>query len=86
MFGTFFPCFNLIYMFIMIYRNGGSKKGSGDSWKRPVVIRGLGIVSRIELAFLVMFIALLVWSFSNYLHNGFANVTPASAAKSGEKV
>ncbi|KAI5647210.1 hypothetical protein M9H77_33215 [Catharanthus roseus] len=66
--------------------NGGGKKGSGDSWKRPVVIRGLGIVSRIELAFLVMFIALLVWSFSNYLHNGFANVTPASAAESGEKV
>ncbi|CAK9156739.1 unnamed protein product [Ilex paraguariensis] len=55
-------------------------------WKRPVIIKGLGIVSRIELAFFVMFIALLVWSFSTYLHISFANITPESAAESGEKV
>lgn len=55
-------------------------------WKRPIIIKGLGIVSRIELTFLVMFVALLVWAFSNYLHISFANITPASAAKSGEKV
>ncbi|KAK6918343.1 FAD-binding 8 [Dillenia turbinata] len=45
-----------------------------------------GIVSRIELAFFVMFITLLVWSLSNYLKNGFAKITPMSAAKQGEKV
>ncbi|KAL2511346.1 Ferric reduction oxidase 2 [Abeliophyllum distichum] len=55
-------------------------------WKRPVIIKGLGVVSRIELAFFLMFIALLVWSFATYLHIGFANITPQSAAKSGEKV
>lgn len=56
------------------------------AWKRPLIIKGLGIVSRIELAFLLMFIALLVWNFANYLSIGFANITPMSAAKSGEKV
>ncbi|KAI8025929.1 Ferric reduction oxidase 5 [Camellia lanceoleosa] len=38
------------------------------SWKRPMIIKGLGIVCGIELAMFVMFIALLVWSFSAYLH------------------
>ncbi|KAA8516078.1 hypothetical protein F0562_019257 [Nyssa sinensis] len=51
-------------------------------WKRPMIIRSLGIVSRIELAFLVMFISLLVWSFSTYLHVSFANIT----LQSGEKL
>lgn len=65
-----------------------SNKGNGNKalWKRPIIIKGLGIVSRIELTFLVMFIALLVWAFSNYLHISFAKITPASAAKDGEKV
>ncbi|KAK6141035.1 hypothetical protein DH2020_025216 [Rehmannia glutinosa] len=57
-----------------------------DMWKRPVIIKGLGIVSRIELAFFLMFIALLVWNFGTYLHISFAKITPKSAAKSGEKV
>lgn len=56
-------------------------------WKGPILVKGpLGIVSSIELAFFVMFIALLVWSFSTYLHNSFAKITPNSAAKNGEKV
>ncbi|PQM37023.1 ferric reduction oxidase 2 isoform X2 [Prunus yedoensis var. nudiflora] len=46
----------------------------------------LGIVSGIELAFFIMFIALLIWSFSTYLHNSFANITPKSAAKNHEKI
>ncbi|KAL3755726.1 hypothetical protein ACJRO7_002733 [Eucalyptus globulus] len=45
------------------------------SWKMPALVKGpLGIVSWIELAFLAMFSALLVWSFSSYLHAMFANV------------
>ena len=46
------------------------------SWKRPVLVNGpLGIVSWTELPFLTMFIAMLVWSFSSYLHGMFAIVT-----------
>ncbi|KAF8380183.1 hypothetical protein HHK36_027665 [Tetracentron sinense] len=56
-------------------------------WKRPVLVKGpLGIVSGIELSFFIMFIALLVWSFATYIHVSFANITPQSAEKSGEKV
>ncbi|KAL3810531.1 hypothetical protein ACJIZ3_000689 [Penstemon smallii] len=55
-------------------------------WKRPMIIKGLGVVSRIELAFFLMFIALLVWSFATYLNISFAQITPKSAAKKGEKV
>lgn len=54
--------------------------------RRPVIMKGLGVVSRIELAFFLMFIALLVWSFATYLRIGFATITPQSAANSGEKV
>ncbi|XP_019176165.1 PREDICTED: ferric reduction oxidase 2 [Ipomoea nil] len=67
--------------------NKADEKIQGLSeWKRPVIIKVLGIVSWIELAFLVMFIALLVWSFSNYLSISFASITPKSAARTGEKV
>ncbi|KAI3419607.1 FAD-binding FR-type domain-containing protein, partial [Psidium guajava] len=46
-----------------------------DSWKMPALVKGpLGIVSWIELALLTMFLALLVWSFSSYVHAMFANV------------
>ncbi|KAL8062754.1 hypothetical protein ABFX02_02G167900 [Erythranthe guttata] len=51
-----------------------------------MIIKGLGIVSRIEIAFFIMFIALLIWSFATYLHNSFATITPKSAAKKGEEV
>ncbi|KAF5801422.1 putative ferric-chelate reductase (NADH) [Helianthus annuus] len=70
-------------------RNEGDKKATQDNWniwRRPMIIKGLGIVSKIELAFFVMFIALIVWSFTSYLHVGFAYITPAIAAEYGEKV
>ncbi|CAL5400972.1 unnamed protein product [Camellia sinensis] len=80
-----------------VYLHSGKKYGSNNIksngkkhklsiWKRPVIIKGLGIVSRIELAFFVMFIALLVWSFSTYLRVRFAKITPQTAADNGEKV
>ncbi|KAK6920087.1 Ferric reductase, NAD binding domain, partial [Dillenia turbinata] len=66
---------------------GKSKKSRLAAWKRPALVKGpLGIVSRIELAFFVMFIVLLVWSLSMYLKNGFARITPMSAANHGQKV
>ncbi|XP_024176269.1 ferric reduction oxidase 2 isoform X1 [Rosa chinensis] len=56
-------------------------------WKQPMLVKGpLGIVSGIELTFFIMFIALLIWSISTYLTNGFKIITPQSAAKSHEKV
>ncbi|CAI9101898.1 OLC1v1000052C1 [Oldenlandia corymbosa var. corymbosa] len=68
------------------HSKGNGAENALASWKRPIIIKGLGIVSRIELAFLVMFIALLVWVFSVSLHNGYAKITPKSAAKNGETV
>ncbi|KAL3517196.1 hypothetical protein ACH5RR_024098 [Cinchona calisaya] len=65
---------------------GSDAKNGLMAWKRSVIIKGLGIVSRIELAFFLMFIALLVWFYTIYIRNGFAKITPKSAAKSGEKV
>ncbi|XP_073270870.1 ferric reduction oxidase 2-like [Primulina huaijiensis] len=62
---------------------GESKLGV---WRRPVMVKGLGIVSRIELAFFLMFIALLLWNFATYLTLSFRTITPFSAAKSREKV
>ncbi|PWA82734.1 ferric reduction oxidase 2 [Artemisia annua] len=70
-------------------RDEGEKEATNDKlsiWKRPMIIKGLGIVSKIELAFLLMFIALVVWSFVTYLHVSFARITPKSAAKKGEEV
>ncbi|KAK4431453.1 Ferric reduction oxidase 2 [Sesamum alatum] len=57
------------------------------SWRQPVLLRGpLGIVSWMELSFLVMFVALLVWSVSAYVHSMFKNITRQSASKMGELV
>ncbi|KAK9749434.1 hypothetical protein RND81_02G125300 [Saponaria officinalis] len=45
-------------------------------WRRPVLVKGpLGVVSSIELIFLIMFIALLIWSLSIYLHVGYTRIT-----------
>lgn len=66
--------------------NSGEGENRLEIWKRPMIIKGLGIVSRIELAFFAMFIALLIWNLATYFHNDFAKITPKSAAKNGEKV
>lgn len=83
LFSFFFPS-HLINQRSFVLRN---VENSGlASWKRPVLVKGpLGIVSWIELPFLTMFIAMLVWSFSSYLHGMFANVTQ-QAAHEGEHV
>lgn len=66
--------------------NRFEKKQKLAIWRRPIIMKGLGIVSRIELGFFVMFIALLVWTFASYLHIIFPTITPKSVANSGEKV
>ncbi|XVF73145.1 hypothetical protein PTKIN_Ptkin12aG0178000 [Pterospermum kingtungense] len=56
-------------------------------WRRPMLVKGpLGIVSGIELAFLIMFVALLIWSLATNLHNRFQTITPKVAEKEGVKV
>lgn len=64
----------------------GNKNKLAGIWRRPLIVKRLGIVSRIELAFFAMFIALLVWSFSTYLRISFAKITPLSAVANGEQV
>ncbi|KAK3037218.1 hypothetical protein RJ639_030111 [Escallonia herrerae] len=73
------------------YADQDSKSNSKNSrlvsWRRPALVKGpLGIVSRSELAFLVIFISLLVWSFSAYIHGMFANITRKSASQMGDQV
>ncbi|KAM7274943.1 hypothetical protein ACFE04_016809 [Oxalis oulophora] len=47
--------------------------------RRPILVKGpLGIVSATELAFFAMFVALLVWNFSVYLHNNLKRLVPIS--------
>ncbi|KAM1613492.1 hypothetical protein ACFX1Z_002017 [Malus domestica] len=44
-------------------------------WKRPVIVKApLGIVTAMELAFGLMFVALLVWSLTNYLYVSFGHL------------
>ncbi|XP_074263344.1 ferric reduction oxidase 2-like [Silene latifolia] len=46
-------------------------------WRRPVIVKGpLGIVTGIELSFLIMFVALLAWSLSTFLHVGYGRLAP----------
>ncbi|KAI3681791.1 hypothetical protein L6452_36596 [Arctium lappa] len=70
-------------------RDEGEKEATDNNlniWRRPMIIKGLGIVTKIELAFFFMFIVLLVWSFVTYIHLSFAKITPQSAALYGEKI
>ncbi|GLT78044.1 hypothetical protein SLA2020_495930 [Shorea laevis] len=53
-------------------------------WRRPVLVMApLGIVTAVELLFAAMFVALLIWSLSNYLYVGFGDLHMDEA---GEKV
>ncbi|XP_076952684.1 ferric reduction oxidase 2-like [Bidens hawaiensis] len=64
-----------------------SKEKMTGFWARPVIVKGpLCIVTWIELLFLFMFIGLLVWSTSAYIHAMFATITTQSASRLKEKV
>ncbi|XP_062000921.1 ferric reduction oxidase 4-like [Rosa rugosa] len=44
-------------------------------WRRPASVKSpLGSVTAMELGFTIMFIALFVWSLTNYIHVGFAHL------------
>ncbi|KAK1376191.1 Ferric reduction oxidase 2 [Heracleum sosnowskyi] len=69
-----------------IHNQGDSKRRGVGVWRKRVILKGLGIVTLTELAFLIMFLALLIWSFSTYLLVGFSKITPQSAAKKGQQL
>ncbi|KAG8381272.1 hypothetical protein BUALT_Bualt06G0105300 [Buddleja alternifolia] len=80
-----------LYLHLEKYSDDTEKSTRKDfhftSWRQPVLVRGpLGVVSWTELSFIVMFIALLVWSVSAYVHGMFKNITKQSASKTGEFV
>ncbi|KAK6925854.1 FAD-binding 8, partial [Dillenia turbinata] len=86
-------CLGCLYLHLRQNCDGHSHYGFLDdsnrlaSWKRPALVKGpLGIVSWMELAFMSMFVALLVWSLSSYLRNFFADITPSYIAQSGQKI
>ncbi|XP_065864209.1 ferric reduction oxidase 2-like [Euphorbia lathyris] len=67
--------------------NLDKRKHRFAAWKKPMVVKGpLGIVSGIELGFLFMFVALLVWSLSAYLRSNFVTINPPLAPAEGVKV
>lgn len=53
--------------------------------KRPMIVKGLGIVTLTELVLFTLFIALCVWYFSDYVRHWFKQVLVRSMTK-GEKV
>ncbi|KAJ0968925.1 hypothetical protein J5N97_021802 [Dioscorea zingiberensis] len=57
------------------------------TWRRPVLVKApLGIISFMELAFCLMFLALLIWFFAAAIHTSFSSITPESAEKEGQQV
>ncbi|KAK9757906.1 hypothetical protein RND81_01G194100 [Saponaria officinalis] len=60
------------------YREYGvirKRKNILAKWKRPIIVKGpLGIVTGVELSFLIMFITLLIWSLSTFLYLGFGRI------------
>ncbi|MCL7050762.1 hypothetical protein MKW94_015706 [Papaver nudicaule] len=66
------------------YKKSDEENKRVSIWKSPVLVKGpLGIVTGTELAFFLMFIALLVWSFASYLRMSFATINKKTAAKAG---
>lgn len=65
-------------------RNSERRNNWLATWRRPLVIKCLGIVSWIELAFLIMFIALLIWTFSSLWRFFLAEIGEFSKSE-GEK-
>ncbi|KAL0397922.1 UNVERIFIED_CONTAM: Ferric reduction oxidase 2 [Sesamum calycinum] len=53
--------------------------------RRPMIVKGLGIVNLTELALFTMFIALCVWYFADYVRHWYKQV-PVRSMSRGEKV
>ncbi|WJX20715.1 ferric-chelate reductase (NADH) [Trifolium repens] len=50
------------------------------SWRKPLFVNGpLGIISKTEFSFIIMFVILLIWSLCSYLHGMFSKVALQAA-------
>ncbi|CAH8250820.1 unnamed protein product [Arabidopsis lyrata] len=57
------------------------KRAKFAALRRPMLVTGpLGIVTVTEVMFLTMFMALLLWSLTNYIYRTFVTITSESAA------
>ncbi|CAL1398881.1 unnamed protein product [Linum trigynum] len=80
-----------VYLHLAAELQPTGKKSSGDdeeketrvlaTWRKPMVVRGpLGIVTGIELGFLVMFVVLLFWSLFTYFSSSFKSIDATDPA------
>lgn len=65
--------------------NTNKEKDSFKFLKRPMIIKGLGIVTLIELFFFAMFILLCLWYFSAYMHFWYEKIAMVAMSR-GDKV
>ncbi|XP_060971364.1 ferric reduction oxidase 4-like isoform X2 [Cannabis sativa] len=91
----FIGALSCVYLHLQKKSNNKSSSNSGGvtssqfhrtlaSWRNPVSVKApLGIVSSVEICFVLMFIALLTWSLANYLYVSFGSL---HMHKVGEKV
>lgn len=73
-----------IYLHLGKKQNTATASSSRKSlrlMRRPMIVKGLGIVTLTELALFIMFIALCAWYFSGYLHHWFEQVYQRSMSK-----
>ncbi|XP_006306803.2 ferric reduction oxidase 3, mitochondrial isoform X1 [Capsella rubella] len=62
------------------------KREKYGALKRPMLVKGLGIVTVTEVMFLMMFLALLLWSLANYFYRTFTTITPQSVPIDGDNL
>ncbi|KAL3517195.1 hypothetical protein ACH5RR_024097 [Cinchona calisaya] len=65
--------------------NNKKRDNSFKFLKRPMILKGLGIVNGIELFFFAMFILLCLWYFSAYMHFWYEKIETVAMSR-GDKV
>ncbi|KAH6817942.1 hypothetical protein C2S51_001545 [Perilla frutescens var. frutescens] len=58
-----------------------SKRRSLRLMRRPMIVKGLGIVNLTEITLFIMFVALCAWYFADYLHHWFEQAHQRSMSK-----
>lgn len=69
---------------LWLYVSWNESSSKARSWRlmrRPMIVKGLGIVTLTEMALFTMFIALCAWYFGGYLHHWFEQVYQRSLSK-----
>ncbi|KAL8544070.1 hypothetical protein ACS0TY_004564 [Phlomoides rotata] len=64
-----------VYLHLQKKSNSKSSKSHYGTLRRPAMVMApLGIVNAVELTFAAMFVALMIWSFANYLYISFGHL------------